>query len=947
MLNNKISKAVRLAIAFGAVSTAAFSANTFAADENTAEEVERIEVTGSAIKRTDMEGSLPVQVINAAEIAKTGVTTVTDLIQQLPAMQGFTTSADSVGGTGGGISTASIHDIGASYTLVLLNGRRVAPATSGGTVDLNIIPVAAIKRVEVLTDGASALYGSDAIAGVLNFILKDDIDTTTLSVRYDRPQEDGGSNLTFSVSTGFGDIDTDGYSIALSYSHEDQEQLKAKQRAFGQTGILSFEHPDFDDNLYFFNGSPNAIPANSRVRYTADDAVADDKGVIPTTQVTFNPYRNRTGSCAEDTSALDQECWFDYTSTIELVPENQRDSLFLNAKFQVAEDITAFTTAMMTNTVMTARIAPYPTGYFNLDMTSDLVKEQVMPYLPEGMSATEIASIDRVQARWRGLPAGNRTSEYDTTATHIVAGLQGLSGDIDWEGALTYSVNDQDTNYPTGWLLLKEFVDVIGTGDINVFLPNAELDDASRQALAPTVYSGNWSNQKITMTGADFKASMPVFEMSGGDAYIATGFDFRDYKYENSLSDANENAKLLFLTAGTAYDLSRSQYGVFAELDMPVIDDLTVNVATRYDNIDGVEASQVGNYTGEVGSISKGDSDVTYKLSARYQATEDLLVRGSYGTGFKAPSLLAIARPQVDFGVTSGNYTCPFAGTSDPLAPYCFSGRAQYGVYLKGNTNLNFETSEQSTIGFVYAPSTNFGITLDYWQVEMEDLITSLSEDQIFADATRYRELFSTRVNAATGDQEIAITQSAVNVGKAKYSGVDWSVNLLNELSFGELKTTWSGTYMMDSTYTRPGTNNDWVSSLGRFGDNQSVTFRLAQQVSSTLTHGDFAHTVRWSYKSGYQDQFQSADDCAVTLVDALGDCVSVQLRVPSTSLVDYQTVYSLNDQTTITFGMNNLFDKQPPMSLRTGGAGHQVGFDPRYADVYGRTFYLQADYSF
>ncbi|WP_432382272.1 TonB-dependent receptor plug domain-containing protein [Duganella sp. P38] len=134
--------------------------------------MQRVEITGSSIKRADGETSLPVQTFSAKDIKQTGVSTVTDFIQQLPAMQGFSVAADSVGGGGGGVTTASIHDIGASYTLVLLNGRRIAPANSGTTIDLNSIPLSAIERVEVLTDGASALYGADAIAGVVNFILK-------------------------------------------------------------------------------------------------------------------------------------------------------------------------------------------------------------------------------------------------------------------------------------------------------------------------------------------------------------------------------------------------------------------------------------------------------------------------------------------------------------------------------------------------------------------------------------------------------------------------------------------------------------------------------------------------------------------------------------------------------------------------------------------------------
>jgi len=134
--------------------------------------MQRVEVTGSAIKRIAAEGALPIQVLSQETIAKTGATNVAELIQALPAMQGFTISAISAGTNSGGRVTASIHDIGESYTLVLLNGRRLAPQGSGSTVNLQAIPMSAIERVEILTDGASALYGSDAIAGVVNFILK-------------------------------------------------------------------------------------------------------------------------------------------------------------------------------------------------------------------------------------------------------------------------------------------------------------------------------------------------------------------------------------------------------------------------------------------------------------------------------------------------------------------------------------------------------------------------------------------------------------------------------------------------------------------------------------------------------------------------------------------------------------------------------------------------------
>ncbi len=168
-----------------------------------------------------------------------------------------------------------------------------------------------------------------------------------------------------------------------------------------------------------------------------------------------------------------------------------------------------------------------------------------------------------------------------------------------------------------------------------------------------------------------------------------------------------------------------------------------------------------------------------------------------------------------------------------------------------------------------------------------------------------------------------------------------------NELSFGTLTTTWSGTYMIDSTYTTPGTTDEWVSSMGRFGDNDAVSFRLVSQIQTVLEHDDFAHSLSFNYKSGYQDQYQDAAGCSVTLVDALGDCVATQLHISSYVKVDYQTRYHIDDDLSVALGVNNLLDRAPDFSLRTSGAGHQVGFDPRYADPYGRTIYLTGEYKF
>ncbi|MGL4615454.1 MAG: TonB-dependent receptor [Shewanella sp.] len=931
--NTILAKSVRLAL-IGGVAATVLSVPVLQAAETgvDADKVERIQVTGSAIKRTDLEGALPITVISREDIDKTGVTTAAELIQQLPSMQGFTVSADSVGGGGGGVQTASIHDLGASYTLVLLNGRRLAPANSGSTIDVSSIPLAAIERVEVLTDGASALYGSDAIAGVVNFIMKDNVQGFNLTGRYDKPQEKGGSGYDIGFTAGFGDIDSDGYNVMVAYSHNDKEQLKATDRDFAKTGIIPFQNAGRD--LYFFNGSGNAIPGNARVKYT------DANGKVITR--TFNPYAadpNNKG-CAQDNSAIGAECFFDYTTTIEIIPESSRDSIFTNAQWQLNDNLKLFAEGSFSKVNMTTRIAPYPTGYFNLPSTSELVNKYIVPYLSAEEKAAYDAGKLTTQARWRALPAGNRTTEFETMASQLVAGLEGNVGDFEYSGALTYAVNDTDQNYPTGWLLAEPFLDAVSSGAINVFVPPEQMDDASKAALAKSIYSGNWDSTKVAVKGVDFRGSLPVFQMSGGDAYIAAGLDYRQTEYTNTLSEAQKNAEILFLSAGNPYDLDRNNYGLFTELSMPVIEDVEVTASVRYDSISGVDDNLLGE------KVSDDLSDTTYKLSARYQATESLLLRASYGTGFKAPSMLSIAQPIQEFGVTGGSYKCPFEN-SDPLAKYCLTGESQYAVFTKGYTQLKPETSKQYTLGFVFAATQEFSFGLDYWNVEMEDVVNSLTEAQIFADPLKYRDLFTTKVNAATGEEELAIIQADVNIGKSLNSGIDWNSSLVNDFGWGSLNTSFVGTYMIDSERSVPGEPGKMTSSMGQFGDNNAVTFRVMAQLSTTLKHDDFAHTLTANYKSGYLDQFQSKEGCSVTEDDAFGDCVDVQLTIPSYTKFDYQSKYFISENLSVALGINNLFDVQPSLSLRSGGAGHQVGFDPRYTDPYGRTFYLQGDYRF
>mgnify|MGYP000250283078 CR=1 FL=1 len=968
MFNNKVSKAVRLAIAFGTASTAVFSANSFAAEE---EKIERIEVTGSAIKRTDMEGALPVQVVDRATIDRSGVSSVADLVQQLPSMQGFTTPASTVGGGGGGTATASLRDLGESYTLVLLNGRRLAPRGSGSTIDLNSIPLALIERVEILTDGASAIYGSDAIAGVINFILKDSVDQTTVAANYTSPQESGGDSYSYSITTGFGDFDADGFNVTASYSYDRKDKLKATDRDFAKSGIIPFKHNG--DDKYFLAASSNAIPANTHIIYNQVDAngkpVLDEDGDFIQQRIFFNPYFETNGQCAPSTAKRDDFCVFDFTSTLEIYPESDRDSFMLNTNFAVTDDIKFFTEASYTDFVQTSRIAPYPTGTFLLSGDQAQYVIDIAKNLKSQDSLTD-AEVDNiidngVRAAWRVLPSGNRTNEWNTKSTHFVAGFEGTLFDtVDFDTAFIYSKNDSTQTYLGGYPLSAEFREILGKGEIDIFADATDQEtlDKNAAALEPAMFKGKYSNSTTEMKAFNFKASMPVFELPEGEVYAAFGVDYRDYDYSFLNEAVAREATILFEQTGTDYGLQRDNLGIFTELYIPVIEGLELTAAARYDKIGAVDGYSKRYLIGgephpenkPAGTISDSMNDTTYKLGVRYQLNDNWLLRGGFGTGFKAPSMTAIGQPLVNSGVTSNSYRCDLTGVRDDLAKLCQSTAIQYGVFRGGNVELKPETSEQSTLGFVYSPSNEFGVTVDYWSVNIENQVSSLSQNQIFGDPAKYADLFTSRPNSSTGESELAIKQVAVNIGKSENSGIDYSVNLLNELSFGTLSTRLQGTYFIEARYTSPGTDGsqpeDWLTSMNQFGTNNAVTFRNVLSLSNTLSHGDFSHTVNLNYRNGYMDQVQRQGTCLI-LNGKPGDeavcSTDVTRRVPAYTKVDYQLSYSGIDDVKLAFGINNLFDKQPPFTIRSAGAGHQRGYDPRYHDVFGRTFYLNASYSF
>src|SRR4051812_1398272 len=312
--------------------------------------LERVEITGSAIRRVDAETALPVVVIQRADIERSGATSVVDLMQRLPSIQGSTGESASVGGETFGFSGISVHDLGESRTLVLLNGHRMA-IFGGQTLtgfaagfDLNALPIAAIERVEVLTDGASALYGSDAVAGVVNFITKRGTTDGQVSVGYSAPQ--GGAKETrFSVTKGLGDLDKDGWNVLASYAHDERTKLDSRKRDFASTGKVLFSNGGQTYRIQQYSASP--IPAN----------VVDDNGNL------VSPYRITNGACPEKTFRVidgsDDFCGFDFVGELEIFPVRKRDAVFLSFTMNLGAH-QAYAALLVSQSKQTSRIAPVP-----------------------------------------------------------------------------------------------------------------------------------------------------------------------------------------------------------------------------------------------------------------------------------------------------------------------------------------------------------------------------------------------------------------------------------------------------------------------------------------------------------------------------------------------------------------------------------------------------------
>ena len=617
-----------------------------------------------------------------------------------------------------------------------------------------------------------------------------------------------------------------------------------------------------------------------------------------------------------------------------------------------AQPLTVFSTDPVTGV---KTVNPSYIGAYNANVAPLLAGMGIAP-----------ASVTDSLLYYRGIDAGGRTDKYSTDAVHAVIGADTRLYGWDISAAYTHSQNTQKDDAVAGYISGDKFEALIRSGAYNPYL----VDPKGASVLAPAVLQQRLETTKSKIDVINARASSEVFTLPGGAASLGVGADFTRQHFTNEPSEIYQgpgpqhpswtDVAIGGSTGLQALDATRNNWGSFAELLMPIVKGLEATAAVRYDSYDAVKKSNVSydvaRNASPAGEVGNDFSKATYKLSMRYTPTQSVLLRGSYGTGFKAPTMNDIADPLKNFG-SSNFFACPIKVATDPRYVYCKPGSSEYDLLTDGNPNkgaagLKPETSKQSTIGFRIEPLASLSLGLDLWDVKLKNQVQALSQQQIFEDQALANKWISIYYDPIQKSNVLAATLAPVNLSSSHYRGIDWDFTYrLGKSAIGAFSANWTGTYMLKAEQDVPGSATGVEHSIGRFDSYNNVTFRTISRVVLALKTSDMlAHSVSFNYRSGYHDQPLTEDDAAVRVVNAdgsIGGVVAMQRDVKDYLTVDYQLKASLTKTLVLTAGIRNLLDEDPPLSIRNAGGGNQVGYDGRYTDPLGRTFYLTANYKF
>lgn len=821
--------------------------------EDNAEEkdIEKIQVTGSRLKGVDLEGANPVQIFDRDDLTSRGYNTLSDFLRDLPqaSSAGTFTENGGVGGNDGspaGSAGVSLRGLGSSSTLVLVNGRRVAvdSFTNGfdSFVNVNAIPMSALERVEILTDGASSVYGSDAIAGVVNFILRQDVEGHEVSASYGDDTKDsdfGRYNLTY----------VGGFNTANSNT----------------TLVVDY----FDRKALFNSDRPIDVTFKSNTRVTVDGVdYAEDW-------------------CGDDTRNGGTRCNFDYVIQRAIQPDTSAFGTTLNHVYRLNEGKEFFAEAMYQHNTGSAYDSA---ASFDIDIAGDSA------FVPErfAQANAQDGSIDSIRVRSR-FPE-RRIQDYDTTSYRVLAGLRGELADWSWETAAIYGKTDNEITHVSGYIGKDKLDAAIADGSYNPFNLGRDNSDAvlaSVRELAPR-------KGESEVMSLDFNiAGNLAIELPAGAVSAVFGGEFRSEEISDNPAAVAQSDGIYGLGASDA-KADRNQYAVYGEFNVPITDSLDAIAAVRYDH------------------YSDFGGDVNPKLSLRYRATDDLILRASWSTGFRAPSLSQLG---AGTSLTANYIDC---GADQPFNGLCGDFGAQFGELefdqeTLGNTGLDAENSEAVNVGASWNLTNNLQLTVDYWRYEHTDIVDVDANTTLRACVSGSAPVVGSEAELAgafgcvidSGNDLVFLRTGFFNVGSQETDGVDVKVNYrLDAGSAGsfDLFANATKTFSYERQITADSPKQDLLGKLS--GAAEIARPELVADFGADWAMANWSASVSAHYISSLGD----------------GDFKFDNETVDSWLIFSGSLGYDINDNQSLLLSVRNLTDKQPPYaSSPTNGYASSV----------------------
>lgn len=868
-IRTPLARAIRLAIG-GAAGLSAVLAAPFAAAQN---EQEEVVVVGSRIGvGSNFESSSPIVTVDREAIANSGYTNLQQLLVKLPSSGNgtFSTRGNNQDSTGNGGAAISLRGLGADATLVLVNGRRVAISSFAESittnfVDINTIPVSAIERIEVLKDGASAVYGSDAVAGVINVVLRSDFDGVELASSYG--EADGTDETTASAIWG---TSSDAGNMTIIFDYFKNSRLgNAERGTLGSANQTAQGGEDFRSS----RGFPGT--------FVVDGVATVDPG-CPAAQVA---------------GAL---CLFDYGPFNLAIPASERTGLVLLGTRDFG-GVEVFTQISAQHNRSEAEGAPTP-----LDGDAGLTVPATHPNNP-------YATVNTLGVlRFRTVDAGSRQWDIETDNLSALVGLRGSIGEWDWEiaGQRGRSESKQTGDRSMGWVRTDLLQQQIDSGAYNPFGGFINPQDVIDQITTSLVRQG-----KSDLTAFDATVTGDLFDMPAGPVRMAIGAEYR----EESVSDIPDDQfqrGLIFGTESVSAEASRDITSFFVEFSVPVLENLEVQLAGRYDDY-----SDFGDTTNP-------------KVGVRWAVTDSFALRGSWAEGFRAPSLAQVGLgPSQESQFFQDTFLCADQGVSPcPVLDYT--------IVFSGNPDLDPEESESYNFGFVWQPSGSFNLAVDYWDLTQKNKIDEVPFGFLYQQFCNVQtSTVCIRQAPLPGDtlgELTSIAASFINIGEQSASGVDLELNYTREVGSATVALGLNYSHLLD--FERIELNSAATALVSRdlTGEYEYPEDRAV--FTSSWTIGDWGINTALNYVGSFEDRPDNDFDGVLDF-----DTVKTR-KVDSMVTANLQLAYHGIKNTTLMLGVDNVLDEEPPFAVGDGDSdlyGYvQSQHDPRGRFIYGKATY-------